>query len=305
MKQFFRNKQISLYLGDVLECLKQLPDNYIQCCITSPPYWGLRRYTQDITSEIGCESNPYIYIDKLTLIFNELKRILKDDGILWLNLGDSYVSKPTGSLGNNTGQKYGFNKNHKHQNNASQRIDKTGFGLPQKNLIGIPWHVAFSLQKNGWILRQDIIWQKNAMPQSVKDRCTKSHEYIFLLSKQAKYNNDAIQENIDQNNENIIQYDLFGEIVSKPIRTRNKRDVWYIPTQPQKNAHVAPFPTKLVQNCLLTSSDQNDNVIDIFNGSGTTGLVCLKYNRKYIGIDISEEYLNITKERLNLNNNLF
>ena len=126
---YYIDNNIGLYFGDVLEALRQLPDNYIQCCITSPPYWGLRKYTDDITTEIGCEDTPYIYVDKLTEIFNEVKRVLKDDGTLWLNLGDSYVSKPTGSLGNSTGEKYGFSKNHKHQSNASKRIDKTGFGL--------------------------------------------------------------------------------------------------------------------------------------------------------------------------------
>lgn len=295
---YYIDGNVSLYLGDVLEALKQLPSNCIQCCITSPPYWGLRKYTEDITTEIGCEETPYIYVDKLTETFNQVHRVLKDDGTLWLNLGDSYVSKPTGSLGNSTGEKYGFSKNHKHQSNASKRIDKTGFGLQEKNLIGVPWLVAFSLQKNNWILRQDIIWQKNAMPQSVKDRCTKSHEYLFLLTKNQKYkfNHLAIQEKIDQSE--FVQGDLFGDIDAP--KTRNKRDVWYIHTEPQKNSHVAPFPTKLVENCLLAGSDDGDLVLDIFNGSGTTGLVSLKNNRKYIGIDIKQEYLDLTIERLGL-----
>ena len=299
---YYVDDNIGLYLGDVLEALKQLPDNYIQCCITSPPYWGLRKYTDDVSTEIGCEDTPSIYVDKLTEIFNEVKRVLKNDGTLWLNLGDSYVSKPTGSLGNSTGEKYGFSKNHKHQSNASKRIDKTGFGLQEKNLIGVPWLVAFSLQKSGWILRQDIIWQKNAMPESVKDRCTKSHEYLFLLTKNQKYmfNHEAIQEKIEEDND-FIQEDLFGNIDIP--KTRNKRDVWYIPTEPQKNSHVAPFPTKLVENCLLAGSNSGDVILDIFNGSGTTGLVSKKFNRKYIGIDIKQEYLDLTLERLNLNNN--
>lgn len=297
---YYKDNNVALYLGDVLECLKQLPDNYVQCCVTSPPYWGLRKYTDEISTEIGCENTPYIYVDKLTEVFNEVKRILKDDGTLWLNLGDSYVSKPTGSLGNHTGSKYGFSENHKHQSNASKRIDKTGFGLPQKNLIGVPWLVAFSLQKNNWILRQDIIWQKNAMPQSVKDRCTKSHEYLFLLTKQPKYkfNHEAIQETIKQE---VIHCDLFDDFIVEKEVKRNKRDVWYIPTQPQKTNHVAPFPTKLVENCLLAGSNENDIILDVFNGSGTTGLVAIKNNRKYIGIDIKQEYLDFTIKRLNLN----
>ena len=301
---YYKDENIILYLGDVLKTLKQLPSNFIQCCITSPPYWGLRKYTDDQSTEIGCEDTPYIYIDKLTEIFNQVKRVLKNDGTLWLNLGDSYVSKPTGSLGNNTGEKYGFTKNHKHQSNSSKRIDKTGFGLPQKNLIGIPWLVAFSLQKSGWILRQDIIWQKNAMPESVKDRCTKSHEYIFLLSKEQKYlfNSNAMQQIIQNPIETTQQVDLFDVVAVNPIKTRNKRDVWYIPTQPQKNSsHVAPFPTKLVENCLLAGSNENDFVLDIFNGSGTTGYVAQKHNRKYIGIDIKQEYLDISINRLGLN----
>ena len=304
---YFVNKNIGLYLGDVVQGLKKLPDNYVQCCITSPPYWGLRKYTDDILTEIGCEETPYLYVEKLTEVFNEVKRVLKNDGTLWLNLGDSYVSKPTGSLGNSTGEKYGFSKNHKHQSNATQRIDKTGFGLQQKNLIGVPWLVAFALQKSGWILRQDIIWQKNAMPQSVKDRCTKSHQYLFLLAKQQKYlfNHEAIQQLI-QNENQCKQQNLFDDITENLPKTRNKRDVWYIPTQPNKSAHVAPFPTKLVQNCLLAGSAKGDIVLDPFNGSGTTGFVAMQYDRKYIGIDIKEEYLNITKERLGLNvTNLF
>ena len=299
IKKYFSNQQISLYLGDSLDILKQLPDNYVQCCVTSPPYWGLRDY--NVNGQIGCQEQFIEYVTKLKNIFSELKRVLKNDGVLWLNLGDSYISKPTGSLGNCTGSQYGFSLNHKHQKAATDRIDKTKCGLCQKNLVGIPWRVAFALQQDGWILRQDIIWHKNAMPESVKDRCTKSHQYLFMLVKQKDYffNNKNIQEKIQDNNE-IEQNDMFGQPIKKVIKTRNKRDVWYIPTQPFKGSHIAPYPTKLVQPCILSSTKENDVVIDIFNGSGTTGLVSINNNRKYIGIDLNQEYLKISINRMHL-----
>ena len=195
MEIFFKNENLTLYLGDVLEVLKNMDSASVQCCITSPPYYGLRDY--GIDGQIGIEQTPFEYVDKLVCIFNELKRVLKPNGTLWLNIGDSYVSKPTGSLGNRSNNTYGFDENHKHQCAGMKRIDKTGFGLQEKNLIGISWRVAFGLQDNGWILRQDIIWSKlNPMPESVKDRCTKAHEYIFLLSLNQDYyfDNKGIQD---------------------------------------------------------------------------------------------------------------
>lgn len=299
MKKFYQNNKICLYCGDVLETLKTLDNESVQCCITSPPYYGLRDYGVD--GQLGIETTPFEYIDKLLVIFEELKRVLKKDGTFWLNVGDSYVSKPTGSLGNCTGEKYGFGKDHKHQKNASYRIDKTGFGIPEKNLIGIPWRIAFGLQDHNWILRQDIIWEKlNPMPESVKSRCTKAHEYLFLLAKNQNYyfDHNAIQEPIE-----IIECeeDLFGFKKETIIKSRNKRSVWQIANEPYKGEHVAPFPTKLVEPCILSGTKEGDTVIDIFNGVGTTGLVAMKYNRNYIGIDINEKYLNLTLKRFGFN----
>lgn len=298
MNKFYQNENICLYCGDVLETLKTLDSESVQCCITSPPYYGLRNYGVD--GQLGIESTPFEYIDKILVVFDELKRILKKDGTLWLNIGDSYVSKPTGSLGNFTGEAYGFGKSHKHQNAGTERIDKTGFGIPEKNLIGIPWRIAFGLQDRNWILRQDIIWEKlNPMPESVKSRCTKAHEYLFLLSKRQDYyfNHEAIQEKTSIIEDEV---DLFGFKKETQIKTRNKRSVWQIANEPYKGEHVAPFPTKLVEPCILAGSRESDTVIDIFNGSGTTGLVAIKYGRKYIGIDINEKFLHLTLERLNI-----
>lgn len=302
MQSYFENDNVKLYLGDTLDILKQLESNSVQCCVTSPPYWGLRNYGSE--KQIGHEQLFTEYVCKLKNIFSQLKRVLKDNGTLWLNLGDSYISKPTGSLGNHTGAKYGFSENHKHQNAASDRIDKTKCGLSEKNLVGIPWRVAFALQDDNWILRQDIIWQKNAMPQSVKDRCTKSHEYLFLFAKQKDYlfKHQEIQQQIEDVNNDYNQLDLFGIDYLNVKKTRNKRDVWYIPTQPFKGSHIAPYPTKLVQPCILSGSNEGDVIIDIFNGSGTTGLVALNHNRKYIGMDINQEYLQLSIQRMHLNN---
>ena len=302
MEIFYKNENLTLYLGDVLEVLKNMDSASVQCCITSPPYYGLRDY--GIAGQIGVEQTPFEYVNKLVCVFNELKRVLKPNGTLWLNIGDSYVSEPTGSLGNRSNNAYGFGEHHKHQNAGTRRIDKTGFGLQEKNLIGIPWRVAFGLQESGWILRQDIIWSKlNPMPESVKDRCTKAHEYIFLLSLNQDYyfDNNGIQEivSIEESEE-----DLFGYKKETKIITKNRRSVWNIANEPFKGEHVAPYPTKLVEPCILCGSKEGDIVLDIFNGSGTTGLVANKLNRKYIGIDINPKYLNISLDRLNLKDNL-
>lgn len=304
---FFSNNNIKLYCGDSLSILKTIESESVQCCITSPPYYGLRDYEAE--GQIGVEETPFEYIEKLLIIFEELKRVLKKDGTIWINIGDSYVSKPTGSLGNCTGKEYGFDLKHKHQSACLKRIDKTGFGLAEKNLIGIPWRLAFGLQDHNWILRQDIIWEKtNPMPESVKTRCTKAHEYLFFLAKNQKYyfNNDAIQEPIQSSKELITDIDFFGLNKEKSIKTRNKRSVWRIANEPYKSSHVAPFPQKLVEPCILSGSKEGDTIIDIFNGIGTTGVVSLKYGRKYIGIDINKKYLDLTLKRFGINeNNLF
>ena len=309
----------TLLQGHCLEVLRTLPAESIQTCVTSPPYFGLRDYGCD--GQIGLESTPDAFVTSLVEVFAEVHRVLKSDGTLWLNLGDSYVSKPTGTLGNHTGSKHGFSKEHKHQTAALERPDKTGWGLPEKNLIGIPWRVAFALQQYGWYLRQDIIWHKpNPMPESVTDRCTKAHEYIFLLSKSDRYYYDyeAIKEpvsdislkraeygwNCDRPSTknasmggNGIHTEKMGTRFVNPSG-RNKRSVWTVTTKPFKGAHFAVYPTELIRPCILAGSRPGDTVLDPFNGSGTTGFVSMEERRKYIGIDINDEYLAIAEARI-------
>lgn len=301
----------TLLQGHCLDVLKTLPEESVQTCITSPPYFGLRDY--GCGGQIGLESTPEQFVQSLVDVFAEVHRVLKKDGTLWLNLGDSYVSKPTGSLGNHTGAKHGFTENHKHQAAGSVRPDKTGFGLPEKNLIGIPWRVAFALQSYGWYLRQDIIWHKpNPMPESVTDRCTKAHEYIFLLSKSERYfyDHESIKEESKSQSEGIrfrgnkygdnpdIKYATRSGNVSKEYLMSNKRSVWTVTTKPYKGAHFATYPTDLIRPCVLAGSRAGDVVLDPFNGSGTTGLVSVEERRKYIGIDINPEYLALADARI-------
>lgn len=269
-----------------MEVLKQIPDCSIDCCITSPPYYQLRNYETE--GQIGQEETPEKYIEKLTSIFKEVRRVLKKEGTLWLNIGDSYSKS-----GNN---------------------NKNDLGVKPKELIGIPWLLAFALRKEGWYLRQDIIWNKtNPMPESVKDRCTKSHEYIFLLSKSPKYyyNQQAIQEpSIYQpgSRKNQKQGEFEGKYkdaesrISRSFRAirkfRNKRDVWTVSKSTCKEAHFAVFPERLIEPCVLAGCPEGGTVIDPFMGSGTTAVVALRYSRNYIGIEINPEYCNISKKRI-------
>jgi DNA modification methylase len=294
-----------LRLGDSLEVLKTIPSESIQCCITSPPYWGLRDY--GIDGQIGLEVSPIEYIEKLVLIFKEVYRVLREDGTLWLNLGDSY---------NKTGAKDGQTKRSlKQLSNAGATIQKAKnfSGLKPKDLIGIPWRVAFALQENGWYLRQDIIWHKpNPMPESVIDRCTKAHEYIFLLTKNKKYyfDNNSIKEpakNWGIRNRNNMRNGTTDKKLKHhglsqcdyEMSGKNKRSVWNIPTQGYKSAHFATFPEKLVEPCIFAGSKPDDLILDPFCGSGTTGKVALKYHRNFIGIEIKSGYLLLAAKRIN------
>lgn len=306
--------EIELMLGDCLERLRDIPDNSIQSCITSPPYWGLRDYGVD--GQIGLEKTPEEYVSKMVEIFKEVRRVLKDDGTLWLNLGDSYFGG-----GNNRGNIKTLSEkqlsNHGSNGRVAGKIKWCHDILKSKDLVGIPWRVAFALQSDGWYLRQDIIWHKpNPMPESVKDRCTKSHEYIFLLSKSQKYffDIDAIKEpaknpegprnkrphekfdNADINK----QYFATRENVHKigPRDTRQKRSVWSITSKPFKGAHFATFPPDLIEPCVLAGSKVGDIVLDPFNGAGTTGVVSKRHGRSYIGIELNPDYLEIAKKRI-------
>lgn len=370
-----------IYQGDSFITLQTFPDSFIDCVITSPPYWGLRDYgtatweggdincshivgnqVQDnkwkgaitsgvrpgvnasvckicnakrIDKQLGLEKTPEEYVLKLVEVFREVKRILKKEGTVWLNLGDSYAGSKVGNT----------NEINKRSNTDSFKKEKPK-NLKEKDLVGIPWRVAFALQADGWYLRQDIIWSKpNPMPESVRDRCTKSHEYIFLFTKSPKYyfDNKAIQEeatgydgrkdtsfkgsqkysegnyNIGSNAQSLavkgrerwkyknLQNDgqepntfhikrLIGEEYLSPVR--NKRSVWNIATKPFKEAHFATFPEKLIEPMILAGCPEQGIVLDPFIGAGTTGLVAKKLNRKYIGIELNPEYIKIANNRL-------
>lgn len=293
--------------GDSFEMLKTLPDRSIDCCVTSPPYYGLRDY--GVNGQIGLEETPEKYIEKLVDVFREVRRVLKDDGTLWLNIGDSYAG--TGSKGDYKDPKYAEGRN-----GQVVSLTQSVAGCKNKDLIGIPWMLAFALRADGWYLRQDIIWQKpNPMPESVKDRCTKSHEYIFLLSKQPKYYFDyeAIQEDAvckddrrgDKAESSMTESVLMGVIPNtlaqksfvKISDKRNKRDVWSVTTQAVKEAHFATFPEKLIEPCILAGCPIGGVVLDPFFGSGTTGRVATRLNRQYLGIELNPEYIEIANKR--------
>lgn len=297
----------SLYQGDCLQSLKDLPDMSIQCVVTSPPYWGLRDY--GVEGQLGMEKTPEEYIEKVVAIFSEVHRVLRDDGTLWLNLGDSYYNYRPGS-GAMPKQTIANNKQDL-PDKCNRRNNKIE-GLKGKDLVGIPWRVAFALQSDGWYLRSDIIWSKpNPMPESVTDRPTKSHEYIFLLSKSVKYSYDAdaIKEPTVTFDSNIRDRDStrlnntpgrtkMGGLKMNNYETRNKRTVWDVPTKPFKEAHFATFPEKLIEPCILAGCPVGGMVLDPFNGSGTTGIVSVKNQRKYIGIDLNPEYIELSAKRL-------
>jgi DNA modification methylase len=322
-----KNRLINQILhGNCLEVLKTIPTGTINTCVTSPPYWGLRDY--GVEGQIGLEKTPEEYVSKMVEVFREVKRVLRDDGTLWLNLGDSYA----GSWGNYapTGQGGQRPKNTERWQRKAYE-DKTDWrpptsnkhkGLKPKDLVGIPWMVAFALRADGWYLRQDIIWHKpNCMPESVKDRCTKAHEYIFLLSKSKKYyyDNEAIKEPVKEISIRRAEYgwdcdrpstknaSMNGEgIHTKKMGTRfvnpdgrNKRSVWTVTTKPFKGAHFAVFPEDLIEPCILAGCPEGGIVLDPFMGSGTTAIVALKHNRNYIGIELNPEYIEIARRRIN------
>lgn len=252
--------------SDAMIALQRLPSESVQCIVTSPPYWGLRDY--GIEGQIGLEEKLQQYINKLTSIFSEAKRVLRDDGVFWLNIGDGYTS---GNRGYRAPDK-------KNPARAMSIRPDTPDGLKPKDLLGIPWRIALALQADGWYLRSDIIWNKpNAMPESVKDRPTRSHEYVFMLTKREKYYYDyqAIKEN-----------------------GRNKRTVWSVNTAPFPEAHFATFPPALIEPCILSSTKENDVVLDPFFGSGTVGVVCQENRRRFIGIELNNEYVRIAQKRL-------
>lgn len=300
-----------IIVGDVIEQLKHLDAGSVQTCITSPPYWGLRDYGND--GQLGLESTPDEYVANMVAVFAEVWRVLADDGTLWLNLGDSYASNTKGTGG----------PSDKQDSNVGSRYEsiKLHHGVKPKDLVGIPWRVAFALQSAGWYLRQDIIWHKpNPMPESVKDRCTKAHEYVFLLTKSGRYyfDNEAVKEQAQTKpalrNKMAEGYqadypkgDRFsaGERVWGADNMRNKRSVWSINTKPFKGAHFAVMPEALVEPCILAGSKQDDLVLDPFTGSGTVGVVALRQGRNFVGIELNPDYAEIARQRIENNGPMF
>ena len=297
---------IKILQGNCLEVLKDLPEQSVNTCITSPPYWGLRNYQEE--EQLGLEDTPEEFVESLVKVFREVKRVLRDDGTVWLNLGDTYCG--TGHKGNYTDPKHKEGRNGQ-KIALNNKID----GLKSKDLVGIPWRVALALQQDGWYLRQDIIWHKpNPMPESVTDRCTKSHEYIFLLSKNAKYYFD--NESIKEDSVTIIKKRTrkTGTGVDSNIGNkgsagnngkRNKRSVWTVPTKPFKGAHFATFPPDLIEPCVLAGCPEGGTVLDPFGGAGTTGLVAQQHNRDSILIELNPDYIDIPEKRLNNDAPLF
>jgi DNA modification methylase len=341
--------------GDALTVLREFSDESVNCCVTSPPYWGLRDYGVD--GQLGLEKTPEEYVVRLVEIFEEVRRVLRKDGTCWVNLGDSYYNYRPGGV-SQTKQTLA-----KHNGGIVKESAKRGTiieGLKEKDLIGIPWRVAFALQAAGWWLRQDIIWSKpNPMPESVRDRCTKAHEYIFLLTKNQRYyfDQDAVKEQMADSSFTRLGQDIDHQIGSTRVpgknngnmkavgerfyrrdRTeengftrrkkydksqggggssfvghsgnydnegnligdgrRNKRSVWEISTQSFKEAHFATYPEKLVEPCILAGCPEGGTVLDPFHGSGTTGVVALNHCRKYIGIELKQEYIDISAPRI-------
>jgi DNA modification methylase len=317
---------VGILMGDCLDVLATMPPESAQMCVTSPPYFGLRDY--GVEGQIGLESTPDEYVAKLVAVFRDVRRVLKDDGTLWLNLGDSYAATTKGSSG----------KGEKQISNAgtllADRRWRVPDGLKQKDLIGIPWRVAFALQADGWYLRSDIIWHKpNPMPESVTDRPTKAHEYLFLLAKSERYyyDADAVMEDavkgaaVSEFHTGKTGEHQLGRSSTRPresvkrggfsgkteamadkgrnafravVERRNRRTVWSVATQPFSGAHFATFPPALIEPCILAGSRVGDTVLDPFGGAGTTGLVADRLQRSAVLIELNPAYAKIARRRI-------
>ena len=303
----------TILTGDCLEVLRGLPDGMAQTCVTSPPYYGLRDYGH--AGQIGLEETPDAYVARLVEVFRGVRRVLRDDGTLWLNLGDSYAAQG-GAHGGRDDNQRGVGAKRLHIEGAGdQEARRPVQGYKPKDLLGIPWMVAFALRADGWWLRQDIIWHKpNPMPESVTDRCTKAHEYVFLLTKSARYFYDAaaIAEPAeypgdDRHNRRDTRkiVDPFCADAGSRARTgnptgetRNARSVWPIATQPYSGAHFATMPPALAERCIKAGSKPGDMVLDPFGGAGTTGLVAERLGRSATLIELNPEYARLARERI-------
>lgn len=317
-----------IHVGDCLTSLRAMPDQSVQTCVTSPPYFGLRDYGVD--GQIGLEATPDAFVARLVEVFREVRRVLRDDGTLWLNLGDSYNSIGGVHAGINDNQN-GVGASKRMWREGAARADGSvrsdgmsrrnrdgthAPGLKPKDLIGIPWRVAFALQADDWYLRQDIIWHKpNPMPESVTDRCTKAHEYLFLLSKSPRYyfDADAIKEPLaDASVARLSQPNLKSQAGSTRVpgktngtmkavgngKTRNRRSVWTVTTKPFKGAHFATFPPDLIEPCIIAGCPVGGVVLDPFGGSGTTAGVALKNGRKAVLCELNPEYAAMMPARI-------
>ncbi len=325
--------------GDVVDVLRGMPDEAVHCTVTSPPYFGLRDYQLepqlwgDWRGSLGSEPTPDLYVDHLVEVFREVRRVLRSDGTCWLVLGDSYagswgdyVAPGSTKLGSKQATTRWQRPGHevaKHHTKPPT-ADCRSYGLKKKDLVGIPWRVALALQADGWWLRSDIVWAKpNPMPESVKDRPTRAHEYVFLLSKSDRYfyDADAIREPHKPDSHNRdpnanpgrqafegVKAKEYARNGGKPHRVmamrgwakggRNKRTVWEIPTRPYAGAHFATFPPDLVKPCILAGSPEGGVVLDPFTGSGTTVLVAVRHGRRAIGIDLNPEYVELARQRI-------
>jgi len=314
---------IRILTGDCRSELRLLSGHTVHCCVTSPPYFGLRDY--GVNEQMGLEQTPDAYVAELVAVFREVRRVLRDDGTLWLNLGDSYATKPAG---NKTPS--GLSQSTPKRLDAGLETYNTQPKLwgaaKQKDLLGIPWRVAFALQADGWYLRQDIIWSKpNPMPESVTDRCTKAHEYIFLLSKNARYYYDAdaikyesarVGEICGTGPKSLSRGQARGANVSATGNAKdggfcispkmsNKRSVWEIATQPFSEAHFATFPPALIEPCILAGCPKGGIVLDPFAGAGTTGLVADRLQRNAILVELNSQYSEMMKRRISNDAPLF
>lgn len=305
---------ITILNGDCRDVLKTMADQSVHCCVTSPPYFGLRDYGHG--GQIGLEPTPDEFVNELVQVFREVRRVLRDDGTLWLNLGDSYAG--SGKCRWADGNSYATGKQATHKGTTEGKLVKAVTpDCKPKDLIGIPWMVAFALRADGWFLRQDIIWNKpNPMPESVTDRCTKAHEYIFLLSKSPQYYFDceAIKEPLANSSVQRLSQNIDAQVGSNRVpfktngpmkavgnkETRNKRSVWTVTTKPFKGAHFATFPPDLIEPCILAGCPEGGTVLDPFGGSGTTGLVSHQHKRNCILIELNPDYVGIAEKRVNV-----
>ena len=300
---------IRILHGDCREVLRTLADGSVNCCVTSPPYFGLRDYGN--AAQIGLESTPAEYVEQMVAVFREVRRVLRDDGTLWLNLGDSYAANRGYQVPSTLMNGDATNAA---QAGAGQGMRAAEFGLKPKDLIGIPWRVAFALQADGWYLRQDIIWAKpNPMPESVRDRCTKAHEYVCLMSKSERYHCDmaAIAEPaIYPEGPGNVKPTKGAGLGDERMRTRegvhniganetrNKRSVWTIATKPFSEAHFATMAPELAETCIKAGCPEGGTVLDPFGGAGTTGLVADQLQRNAVLCELSAEYIDIARRRI-------